>query len=90
MIIGLIVGGVLVGRDLIAAAEVRAQITQIEKYQAAINTFKIKYNNYLPGDIPDPLASQMGLQARGTAPGQGDGNGMITGWFTSYPNENYG
>lgn len=31
VIIGLIVGGVLVGRDLIKAAEVRAQVSQIEK-----------------------------------------------------------
>ena len=43
VIIGLIIGGVLVGRDLIAAAQVRAQISQIEKYQTAVNTFRGKY-----------------------------------------------
>ncbi len=78
VIIGLIVGSVLVGQSLIQAAAVRAQISQIEKYQTAVNTFRGKYG-YLPGDIKDPDASSFGFQARGTNPGQGDGNGVIEG-----------
>jgi prepilin-type N-terminal cleavage/methylation domain-containing protein len=78
VIIGLIIGGVLVGRDLVAAATVRAQISQIEKYNAAVNTFRGKYG-YLPGDMPDPAASNYGFAARGTLAGQGDGNGTIQG-----------
>jgi prepilin-type N-terminal cleavage/methylation domain-containing protein len=78
VIIGLIIGGVLVGQDLIIAATVRAQISQIEKYQSAVNTFRGKYG-YLPGDIPDPTASSYGLGARGSIPGEGDGNGIIQG-----------
>lgn len=74
VIIGLIAGGVLVGRDLINASTVRAQIAQIEKYQQAVNTFRVKYG-YLPGDIPDPDASRLGFAARGTLSGQGDGDG---------------
>lgn len=50
VIIGLIVGGVLVGQDLIKAAQVRAAISQIEKYDSAVNTFRTKYNG-LPGDL---------------------------------------
>lgn len=73
VIIALIVGGVLVGQNLIAAAAIRAQISQIEKYQQAVNTFKEKYS-YLPGDIPDPDASSFGFAARGSF---GDGNGII-------------
>jgi prepilin-type N-terminal cleavage/methylation domain-containing protein len=77
VIIGLIIGGVLVGQDLISAATVRAQISQIEKYQAAVNTFRSKYG-YLPGDMPDPYATQYGFVARGgTGIGLGDGNGII-------------
>src|SRR5271156_1365895 len=76
VIIGLIVGGVLVGRDLIASAQVRSQITQIEKYNTATNTFRAKYG-YLPGDIPDPLAFNSGFQHRGSYAGEGDGNGVI-------------
>ncbi len=50
VIIGLIVGGVLVGQDLIKAAQIRATIAQIEKFDAAVNTFHGKYNG-LPGDV---------------------------------------
>src|SRR5271155_5585595 len=77
VIIGLIVGGILVGQSLISAAAVRAQITQIEKYNAAANTFRGKYG-YLPGDIPDPDATQFGFTpARGGGiRGEGDGNGV--------------
>jgi prepilin-type N-terminal cleavage/methylation domain-containing protein len=78
VIIGLIVGGVLVGQDLIRAAGVRATISQVEKYNTAANTFREKYN-YLPGDIKDPDASNFGFQPRGTCPGEGDGNGLIEG-----------
>jgi len=51
VIIGLIVGAILVGQDLIAAARVRAQVSQIEQLKTTINNFKLKYN-YLPGDMP--------------------------------------
>ena len=43
VIIGLIIGGVLVGRDLISAATVRAEISQIEKYKTVTRTFEEKY-----------------------------------------------
>jgi prepilin-type N-terminal cleavage/methylation domain-containing protein len=78
VIIGLILGGVLVGRDLIRAAAVRAQISQIERYQTAVNTFRGKYNA-LPGDLNATTAAQFGFAARGTSPGQGDGNFVIEG-----------
>lgn len=79
VIIGLIVGGVLVGQDLIKAAQVRAQITQIERYNTAVNTFRVKYG-YLPGDIPNPDATTFGFAARGPNAGEGDGNGLLEGW----------
>jgi prepilin-type N-terminal cleavage/methylation domain-containing protein len=81
VIIGLIVGGVLVGQDLIRAAEVRATISQIEKYNTAANTFLGKYG-YLPGDIKDPDASNFGFISRHMQcqdGGLGDGNGVIEG-----------
>jgi prepilin-type N-terminal cleavage/methylation domain-containing protein len=89
VIIGLIVGGVLVGQNLIAAAAVRAQITQIERYNTAANTFRGKYG-YLPGDIPNPQAAQFGFQSRGPYAGQGDGNGQIEGNTTNAAGGNYG
>src|SRR3982751_930235 len=69
VIIGLIVGGVLVGQDLIRAAEVRATISQIEKYNTAVNTFRGKYNA-LPGDLNASTATAFGFLARGANAGQ--------------------
>ena len=89
VIIGLIVGGVLVGQDLIKAGETRATITQVEKYNAEANTFKGKYG-WLPGDIPDPYATQFGFQARGQYGGEGDGNGILEGVWTHGSNNNFG
>ena len=79
-IIGLITGGILVGADLIRSAGERGQIAQIQKYQSAVNTFKTKYNGQLPGDIDARDAAAFGFAARGSNPGQGDGNGIIEGY----------
>jgi prepilin-type N-terminal cleavage/methylation domain-containing protein len=79
VIIGLIVGGVLVGRDLIQAAAVRSQVGQIEKYNSAVNTFRAKYNA-VPGDMLASIAANYGLlQLNSGTPlaGDGDGNGVI-------------
>ena len=50
VIIGLIVSSVLVGQDLVRQAELRSTVTQFEQFQAAVKTFKTKYNA-LPGDV---------------------------------------
>lgn len=81
VIIGLIVGGVLVGQDLIKAAEIRATIGQYEKYNAAMNTFRTKYNG-MPGDLVAASSTAFGLDptagAHAGTTGLGDGNGLIT------------
>ncbi len=88
VIIGLIIGGVLVGQDLIKAAELRATSSNIEKYNSAANTFRNRFNG-LPGDLLADRASQNGLAdrdgagtAEGTA-GKGDGNGVMEGCATN-------
>jgi prepilin-type N-terminal cleavage/methylation domain-containing protein len=48
-IIGALIGGILVGKDLIHAAEIRATIGQYDEFNNATNAFKLKYN-CLPGD----------------------------------------
>lgn len=78
VIIGLIIGGVLLGQDLIKAAETRAQVSQFEKFKTALNVFNLKYGA-LPGDISEPNASAFGFVARGAYAGQGDGNGVLEG-----------
>lgn len=79
VIIALIVGGVLVGRDLVVAAAIRAQIAQIDGYQSAVVTFYGKYEA-LPGDLPQAKATQFGFVSRGSLDGQGDGNGQLHGY----------
>ncbi len=90
VVIGFIVGGVLVGRDLINAAAERAQITQIEKLNTAVNTFRGKFNA-LPGDLNGQVAQQFGFFARGVYAGEGDGNGVIEGvnWNSSGQNNGW-
>lgn len=52
VIIGLIVGGVMVGRDMIRASEIRNVLKEAETIQSAVNAFRLKYNG-LPGDMLD-------------------------------------
>jgi prepilin-type N-terminal cleavage/methylation domain-containing protein len=83
VIIGLIIGGILVGQDLIKAAEVRAQISQIEKYNSAVNTFRGKFQA-IPGDMAVATANQFGIPVGFScngAQGQRDGNGLIDGFW---------
>lgn len=75
VIIGLIIGGVLVGQDLVKAAGIRAVVSQLQGYEAAMNTFKAKYGG-LPGDLSK--ASSFGLSST-DATFSGDGDGLIEG-----------
>ena len=74
VIIGLIIGGVLVGRDLIQASTIRSQISQIEKYQTAVKTFRNKYDG-LPGDLFYTQASAFGFFMTGCDGSVGNRNG---------------
>jgi prepilin-type N-terminal cleavage/methylation domain-containing protein len=49
VIIGFIVGGILVGRDMIRQSQLRSVFSDVDKIRAAIRTFQTKYN-CLPGD----------------------------------------
>lgn len=84
VILGLLAGGILVGQDLIKAAEIRAVVSQKEKYDAAVNTFRGKYNA-LPGDISNPAAFGLSDGGLSTSTGRGDGNGLIQGSGSSSP-----
>jgi prepilin-type N-terminal cleavage/methylation domain-containing protein len=72
LIIALIMGGILIGRDLIRAGEVRATLSQMDKYSAAAMAFRMKYN-CLPGDCAGAVS--FGLGTAWTGPGDnGDGD----------------
>jgi prepilin-type N-terminal cleavage/methylation domain-containing protein len=84
VIIGLIIGGVLAGQDMIRAAEIRAQVAQIQGLDTSANVFRDKYG-YAPGDLPgngttvsqNNLALQYNFTQRSGAVGHGDGNGIL-------------
>ncbi|MBL8891583.1 MAG: prepilin-type N-terminal cleavage/methylation domain-containing protein [Planctomycetaceae bacterium] len=86
VIIGLVIGGVMMGKDLIEGAAIRSQISQIEKYNAAVHTFRLQYNA-LPGDMNQSQANSLGFVARGDSTGimvgAGDGNGIIQGYHNT-------
>jgi len=80
VIVGLIAGGVLVGRDLIKSAEIRAQVSQIEQYNTAVRTFQLKYGGF-PGDLSADKVSAFGftvVPTRNGTMGEGNGDGLIT------------
>lgn len=83
VIIGLIIGAILGGAELVEAYRMRAIGSEIGKYTAAFNTFKVKYN-YLPGDFPDaesiwgadaacPATPSNTVPKQATCDGTGDG-----------------
>ena len=90
VIVALLVGGVLVGRDMIHAAELRSVLSDIDKYKTAVNTFLVKYN-CVPGDCatatnfwgvdPNGCPNTANNTVPKTATCNGNGNGTISsGW----------
>jgi prepilin-type N-terminal cleavage/methylation domain-containing protein len=91
IIIGAILGGVMQGAELVNQGKNRAQIKQIEEYEAATLTFRTKYN-YLPGDVPAFYAANFGLFHDGSA--TRNGNNVIDDHVGNIPttsayNESY-
>jgi prepilin-type N-terminal cleavage/methylation domain-containing protein len=73
VIVSLLIGGVTVGKFIIEAAQIRNQVTDLQRYMTATSLFINKYG-YLPGDIPDSVGVPYGLPAvNGTNSGQGNG-----------------
>lgn len=76
VIIGLLVGGVLQGAELITQSKIRAQIKKFEEYDSAILIFKAKYN-FLPGDMPYNEATRFGFATNNSATVPPNGDGLI-------------
>lgn len=85
VIIALLVAGVLVGQDLIRAAEINATNVQIAKYDAAANTFRNHYKGY-PGDIRNPARYPIASTGSTGAPGLGNGDNVIQPGICTNPN----
>lgn len=50
VLIGLIIAGVVGAQSLVKQGKMRAQISELQKYQVAFNTFRLEYNA-IPGDF---------------------------------------
>jgi prepilin-type N-terminal cleavage/methylation domain-containing protein len=79
VIIGLLVGGVLAGQELIKQAKVRAQIKQLQEYDAAFAAFQSKYG-FMSGDMPQAVVERFGFHwAASFRTPDTKGNGKIDG-----------
>ena len=79
VIIGIILGAILKGQELIKNAKVKRAISQIKEVEAAVYTYYDKYNAF-PGD--DPNAAD-----RWSSTASGNGNGYIDGGYCNTQNE---
>ncbi len=73
IIIGLLIGGILKGQQLIENAKINATISQITSYKTAVNTFRDSYGG-LPGDISSASTLVPGCNATSFCT---DGNGNL-------------
>ncbi len=98
VILGLLIGGILAGKSLIHAAEVRGISADFSRYTTAVYAFRDKYF-YLPGDMPnaesfwgtlDPANNTCrDTAATGTSTCNGDGDGFISGTAISRSYEKF-
>ena len=72
VIIGLLLGGILKGQELITGAKVRNLISQVDGVKAAFFGFQDRYRAY-PGDYSQAQANIAGVTAAG------NGNGRVEG-----------
>lgn len=90
VILGLLTGGILTGQSLIRAAELRSVVSDFQRYQSAIYSFRDKYMA-LPGDFRDAhlfwtsaggdgrdLACFTAQNGNSTATCGGNGDGAVT------------
>lgn len=86
-IIGLLIGGVLKGQQLMENARITATIKQHNSQKAALVLFKDTYN-YLPGDLPNARARLKNCTAS-NACYNGDGNNLVGVFITSWASDPY-
>ncbi|QQG35683.1 MAG: prepilin-type N-terminal cleavage/methylation domain-containing protein [Micavibrio aeruginosavorus] len=75
IIIGLLIGGILKGQELIANAQITATSSQVKAIEAAMTTFRDSYNA-VPGDLSNPTA-RLPNCAAAPCNQAGDGNNRV-------------
>src|SRR5947207_4078528 len=75
VIIGLLLGGILKGQEMITQAKIKNAINDFNGVTVAVTSYQDRYRA-LPGDDPN-AAARWTVQA----PASGDGNGVIAGKY---------
>ena len=76
IVIGLLIGGVLKGQELVGNAKVTATVAQIKGMDGAISTFRDMYRA-LPGDMTNPGGRIPNCTALGDCSTAGDADGRL-------------
>ena len=84
VIIGLLLGGVLKGQQMIANAKIKSLVNHAQGLSAAIYSYQDRYKA-LPGDDPKATTNLPGASGGCLAAnlGNGNGNGQITEYFAA-------
>ena len=83
IIVGLLIGGILKGQQLITNAQVASTITQIKGIDTAVSTFRDSYRA-LPGDMSGASTRLPNCTSAPCSTG-GDGNGRLNNTPTANP-----
>ncbi len=76
IIIGLLIGGVLKGQEMIANARITSTIAQIKGIESATSTFRDMYDA-MPGDLTNPSVRLAGCAGGEECSNGGDGDSII-------------
>src|SRR4249920_300286 len=79
VIIGLLLGGILKGQEMITQARIKNVVNDFNGITVAVTSYQDRYR-FLPGDDPN-------ADTRWTtqAPAKGDGSGVIAGTYNATP-----
>lgn len=66
VIIGLLVGGVILGKDMIEVAKARSIMAELSGIETAVKTFRVKYNCF-PGDCAQGASFGFGYSGNGNS-----------------------
>ena len=81
VIIGLLLGGILKGQEMIAQAKIKNVINDMNGVSAAFNSYQDRYRA-LPGDDKNATGRWTTAGLPASAAGVADGNGVIAGLWT--------
>lgn len=76
IIIGLLIGGILKGQELITNAQVSSTVAQAKGVDGATSTFRDSYSQF-PGDMPNATAAARLPNCAGVCQGGGNGDSQL-------------